>query len=94
MKLKNRGKNILAVEVTQISQQGFWLIVNETEYFLPYREFPWFSNAIVSQIYNIRLLHGNHLHWPDLDVDLEIESLSDLEKYPLTYEKDLFRKAS
>jgi len=29
------------------------------------------------------LLHGFHLYWPDLDVDLEIDNLENPEKYPL-----------
>jgi hypothetical protein len=29
------------------------------------------------------LIHGYHLHWPDLDVDLEIDNLENPEKYPL-----------
>jgi hypothetical protein len=28
-------------------------------------------------------LHGYHLYWPDLDVDLEIDNLKNPEKYPL-----------
>ncbi|WP_420886735.1 DUF2442 domain-containing protein [Candidatus Kuenenia stuttgartensis] len=27
----------------------------------------------------------SHLHWPDLDIDLEIDSLENPEKYPLVY---------
>jgi len=29
------------------------------------------------------LLHGYHLYWPELDVDLEIDNLENPEKYPL-----------
>lgn len=32
------------------------------------------------------LISESHLHWPDLDVDLELDSLSDLERYPLVYQ--------
>ena len=30
-----------------------------------------------------KLLHDHHLHWPELDVDLEIEVLEHPEQYPL-----------
>ena len=85
MKLKVHGKNILNAEVTQISPHGIWLLANGTEYFLPYEDFPWFKKGSVEQILNVRLLHGFHLRWPDLDVDLELNSLEHGEKYPLIY---------
>ncbi len=42
MKLKNHGKSISGAEVIQISPCGIWLLINDTEYFLPYEDFPWF----------------------------------------------------
>ncbi|MCF8261772.1 MAG: DUF2442 domain-containing protein [Melioribacteraceae bacterium] len=71
------------IEVTNISPHGLWLIVNEVEHFLPYEEFPWFKNSAASKIFNIELHHEDHLYWPELDVDLHLESLDNLEKYPL-----------
>ena len=85
MKLKNHGKSISGAEVTQISPRGLWLLVNETEYFLPYADFPWFEKATVAQIHRVQLIQGFHLRWPDLDVDLELDSLDHLESYPLVY---------
>lgn len=55
------------------------------EYFLPYDQYPWFRKATVSEIHNVQLLHDRHLHWPDLDVDLDVQSLDEPEKYPLVY---------
>ena len=85
MKLKERGKSILNVEVTQITPNGVWLLAKGVEYFLSYQQYPWFKNATVAQIYHVQLLYGFHLRWPDLDVDLEIDSLIHPEKYPLVY---------
>jgi len=31
----------------------------------------------------VQLLHGYHLYWPELDVDLEIDNLENPEKYSL-----------
>ena len=84
-KLKARGKNISKVEVSSISQWGLWLLVNEQEFFLPYSEYPWFEEASVGQICDVELHHNKYLHWPVLDVDLEIESLKNPGMYPLTY---------
>ena len=86
MRSKTRGKNTSDVEVANISPHGFWLYVKESEYFLPYDEYPWFKEAKIKQILNVKLLHGFHLYWPDLDVDLEIDCLEDTRDYPLKYE--------
>ena len=85
MKLKNHGKSTLSAEGTQISPHGIWLLVSGTEYFLPYADFHWFEKAAVAQIHNVQLIRGFHLRWPDLDVDLELDSLHHLEQYPLVY---------
>jgi len=52
---------------------------------MSFEEFPWFQNATVAQIHRVNLLHGTHLRWADLDVDLHVDSLKNLEKYPLMY---------
>jgi hypothetical protein len=85
MTSKMPGQNISEVEVSHINSRGLWVCVADKEYFLPYTEYPWFKDATVAQITNIQLLHGHHLHWPELDVDLEIDSLKDPQKYPLKY---------
>ncbi|MGB8468163.1 MAG: DUF2442 domain-containing protein [Candidatus Babeliales bacterium] len=59
--------------------------VYEQEYFMPFTQFPWFLKATVEQIYNLEFFHGKHLHWPDLDIDLDIESIEHPETYPLLY---------
>jgi hypothetical protein len=86
MKSPTPGTGISDVEVTNISLHGFWLFVEGKEYFLAFEGYPWFKDAKVSDILAVELLHGSHLHWPALDVDLAIESLEDPEKYPLIYE--------
>lgn len=72
-------------EVTNIDHFGFWLLVENKEYFLPYEDFPWFRTATVDQILNVQLLHEEHLFWPDLDVDLCLNSLKNPESFPLIY---------
>ena len=85
MKLKNHGKSTSNPEIVQISPYGIWLLVVDEEYFLSYEEFPWFREAVLSEIYNVSLVNDNHLHWPDLDVDLEIDCLRSPKRYPLKY---------
>jgi len=83
MKSQQSGASISAVEVLNISRRGFWLLVHEREYFLAFDQFPWFRQAKGSEILNVQLPQPHHLYWPDLDVDLELESLEAPEKYPL-----------
>ena len=73
--------------VFHISIHGFWILVQDKEHFLSFDEFPWFREAGISQIHNVKLLRRKHLHWPELDVDLELECLEFPEKYPLKYHK-------
>ena len=85
MKSSSAGNNESAVEVTNISPHGLWLFVEGKEYLLPFDKFPWFKDARLSEILDVQLLHGFHLHWPRLDVDLELASLADPERFPLVY---------
>ena len=85
MKSSALGKSTSPVEVQEISHHGIWIYVKGREYFLPYKDYPWFKEAKISEVFNVQLLHGMHLHWPDLDVDLELEALQHPEKYPLIY---------
>ena len=83
MKSETIGKSTLEVEVTHISQTGFWLWLAGKELCLPFSEFPWFKDAPVSAILNVEWLQPDHLYWPDLDVDLAVESIEHPERFPL-----------
>jgi len=83
MRSKASGKLILDAEVTQIDQHGIWLLVGQKELFLLYEKFPWFRNASVAAIQDVELLSDRHLYWPQLDVDLAIESIEHPERFPL-----------
>lgn len=85
MKLKSPGKNISKIDVLNISPFGFWILVQGKELFLSFKDFPWFKDATLAEIQQVELHHTDHLYWPDLDVDLLLESLTDLEKYSLVY---------
>ena len=77
------GAGILEVEVTNVSKHGFWLLLGNEELFVPFSEFPWFKEAPISKILHVEYPHSHHLHWPDLDVDLAVESIRHPEKFPL-----------
>jgi len=77
------GRNISPAEVTNVSVHGFWLFVGERELFVPFEHFPWFRDASIRAIANVQLPSPHHLYWPDLDIDLAVESIEHPEKYPL-----------
>lgn len=92
MKLQQRGKNTSEIEISNVSMHGIWLYVNGKEYFLSYKEYPWFKNAKIKEIHNVQLLHDASLRWPELDVDLELDSLDNPEKYPLIFKRSVGTK--
>jgi hypothetical protein len=83
MKSAQRGRNTSAVEVTNISPHGFWLLIGERERFVSFQEFPWFREATIAGVTHVELPSAHHLYWPGLDIDLAVESLDHPERYPL-----------
>lgn len=85
MKTKSaaRGKNTLAVEVGNVSARGFWVLIGERELYLPFKQFSWFKEASVGKLLNVKRPHPGHLYWPDLDIDLAVDSIEHPERYPL-----------
>jgi hypothetical protein len=71
------------VEVTNVSRLGFWLLLEDRELFVPFAGFPWFRDASIGQILEVERPTAGHLYWPQLDVDLAVESIEHPERYPL-----------
>lgn len=80
-KSKNAGESTADVEVTSISRHGFWLHLAARELFVDFREFPWFADAPINKIMNVRWPSPDHLHWPELDVDLSSSQSSILRSF-------------
>jgi hypothetical protein len=83
MKSAALGRSTFQVEVTNVSPHGFWLFVGEQELFVSFKEFPWFKDASIGQITRVELPSAHHLYWPELDIDLAVDSLTHPERYPL-----------
>jgi len=73
----------LDAEVTNVSSKGFWLLLDEREVFLSFDQFPWFREASIAQLVRVERPSGHHLYWPDLDVDIAVESIGHPARYPL-----------
>ena len=72
-----------SVEILGLTPHALWLIVGGSELMLDFKRFPWFARASLEDVCDVTLLHGQHLCWPRLDVDLHIDSIEQPERFPL-----------
>ena len=72
-------------EITAISAAGFWLLVNDREYFVAFADYPAFHRATVAQIYAMQQQGVDHFYWSELDIDIELEALEQPERFPLVF---------
>ena len=77
------GQSTSAAEVTNVSVHGFWVLLADEELFLPFTLFPWFRDATIRAITRVEWPSPDHLYWPELDVDLAVESIRHPEQFPL-----------
>jgi len=87
--LLQSGKVTFRSEVTNITSNGFWILLESEqgwkEYFVSFHDYPGFAGATIAQVLAVELTSPGHLYWNDLDVDIEVDSLCEGEKYPLIY---------
>lgn len=77
------GSNTSEAEVTHISKHGIWLLLGERELFMSFQHFPWFRSASLAAVQDVQWPHARHLYWPQLDVDVAVESIEFPERFPL-----------
>ena len=83
MSSKPHGIASSRVEITNISSHGVWLLVGDRELFMSFEDFPWFKDAPVGKVLKVEEQAPGHLYWPELDVDLGIETIEHPERFPL-----------
>jgi hypothetical protein len=79
------GIGISHSEVTSINAIGFWLLVEDAEYFVPFSDYPAFRTATIDQIIDMQQIGPRQLHWPALDADIELDALEHPAHYPLLW---------
>ncbi len=77
------GTVTFGAEVTNVSTYCFWLLLGDEELVVPFSEFPWFKKATIEQLAEVRRPTQDHLYWPQLDIDLSVESIRKPECFPL-----------
>jgi Protein of unknown function (DUF2442) len=75
MEFITQGKGISEIEVINISKHGIWLATRDQELFISFEEFPWFQDATVRRLMHVEQPTPTCLHWPDLAIDLAVESI-------------------
>ena len=78
-----RGTTTSAAEVTHVSKHGFWLLLANEELLVPFAEFPWFRKATIEQLSDVHWPSADHVYWPQLDVDLSVQSIRNPQAFPL-----------
>jgi Protein of unknown function (DUF2442) len=82
-RFKMHGTATLGAEVTNVSAHCFWLLLGDEELAVPFADFPWFKKATIEQLSDVQRPTEDHLYWPQLDVDLSIESIRKPDNFPL-----------
>lgn len=80
------GETTLLPEITNISNYGVWLLSNDKELFMSFDDFPWFKDMPVGKILNVEEPTPGHFYWPELDIDVSIESIEHPDRFPLKYQ--------
>ena len=77
------GPVTLGAEVTNVSTHCFSLLLGDEELSVPFTDFPWFKKATIEQLSDVQRPTQDHLFWPQLDVDLSVESIRRSDSFPL-----------
>lgn len=72
-------------EITEVTSAGFRLVLAGRKRFLSFQDFPWFERAPDWKIRLVEQVGDDHLHWPELDVDLSVESIDHPKRFPLLW---------
>jgi hypothetical protein len=73
----------LKIEITNISTNGLWMLIDEVEFFLSYDDFPWFKNQTINDISQVETFGESSIYFPKLDIDLNVAMIKNPQKYPL-----------
>jgi len=84
----NNNTKSTSVSVLMINGQGIMISVGGQDFFLSYNRIPWMREASINDVLNVQMCGSEAIEWPNLDVDLEIDSLRHPERYPLLIKRN------
>jgi hypothetical protein len=77
------GTTTSTAEVTNISRHGFWMLVDGRELFSGVRRVPLVQAGLRRGDPQTGPAIARAFYWPDLDVDLGLDSIEHPERHPL-----------
>ncbi len=77
------GNTTSAIEITDTDVLGIRMLRRNEVLFLSYQDFPWFENQPKRKIENVTEVSPEHFYWPEIDVDLCLDSIRHPGKFPL-----------
>jgi hypothetical protein len=80
--LKENGKDIY-VKVVSITPTNLVLLFYDEELLIPFTRVPWFLNAKIEDIFDVKMNGIDEIRWDKLDIDLDVDSIKHPERYPL-----------
>ncbi|MBM3405537.1 MAG: DUF2442 domain-containing protein [Bacteroidetes bacterium] len=86
MNLSKNGINTSISSVTSIEELGFWVLIEDQEYFIPFDDYPAFLNATIDEIFDVTMVGPSQLSWGKLDIDIELDALMEPHRFPLVYQ--------
>ena len=87
MSLSNSGTNTLDYEITAVTKNGIWILIDEKEYFIPFKDYPELLKLPLDEILKVKFNPPEHLYWEKADIDIELTALEKPEKFPLKYKQ-------
>jgi len=68
-----------------VQLQPIWILIEDKEYFIPFKDYPCFRESSLDQIFKIRYYPSGQLYWEELDIDIDLKALSEPESFPLIF---------
>ena len=80
-----RGKHIAAPTIAELTEAGFWLVLDDRQIFVDFREFPGSAAARARSCRTSNAPSPTNSAGLELDVDLAVDSPLHPERYPLRF---------
>ena len=69
-----------------VSRNGMWLYIGDCEYFIPFSDYPVLQRHTIEELSNYIIDNLGNIHWAELDIDIEKNSLDNPKKFLLIYD--------
>jgi hypothetical protein len=82
---KRSFKLDMVKSIINFSDSGYYLLIYDKEYFIPFSDYPVFRKANIEQIFDFHILPLKQIYWKPLDCDIEQDALEKPQQFKLIY---------